>query len=142
MLCAPSQYPEAIAQFRKAAELRPPHTQPQPCKHCVASARQRSSVYSWQRLPRIGLSLLRPDHFLHERFETRIATERIEHRINFDPSDRLTLMIGDTLLEPANCFLAIVQAEIEQRARPCVHVAVPAQFCQFSQHSRGRFFVP
>src|SRR6266566_1402254 len=48
------------------------------CKRCAALVRQRSLVNSWQRLQRIGRSLLRGKNLLHQRFETRIATERVE----------------------------------------------------------------
>jgi len=52
-----------------------------------------------------SLPLFGTNYFLHQRFETRIASERIEQRTDFNPGG-LTLMGGDILLEAANCFLA------------------------------------
>src|SRR5215470_11891890 len=51
-------------------------------------------------------------------------------------------MIGDSLLQPSNCLLAIFQAEVEQRAPVWVHRTMPTEFFQFSQHSRGRILFP
>src|SRR5215472_10240096 len=50
------------------------------------------SLYSIR--PRI----LRGKNFLHQRFKTRIATERVEQRINFNVGDVETLMISNALL--------------------------------------------
>ncbi len=71
------QYLEAIAQFRKAAELRPPHTQPQPCKRCAASARRRSC-----RSSLFGRGF-RYDHFPDQGGKARIVADQIPYRLVF-----------------------------------------------------------
>jgi hypothetical protein len=53
--------------------------------------RSESGLQSY-RIRDLSLCCIRPrilwaNYFLHQRFETRIAPERIEQRINFNPSD-------------------------------------------------------
>src|SRR6266852_4714506 len=78
---------ERPASLSAAAAMRQLRRRSQLCKHCAASIPQRSSVDSWQRLPRIGLSLLRRKNFLHERFETRVAAEIVKHWIDLNQKD-------------------------------------------------------
>src|SRR5439155_7021345 len=105
---------------RPGSTAKPPlHKLPRPCKHCAASAPRRSSRSSllcfW--LPR--------NDFLHQRFETRIAVQRIEQWIDFDPADVGAVTFLETLFEPAQRFIFIVQAEIKQGAAVSNHFAVP-----------------
>src|SRR5205823_773634 len=67
--------PESIATPRR-------HRQPPLCKHCAASARRRScSFRSGGRFELRGWN-----NFFGERFETRIAAEWVEQRVNSDIS--------------------------------------------------------
>jgi len=77
------------------------------------------------------MNLFRSNHFLHQRLETRIATERVEQRIHFDPADISALMVSDTLVQPSNCFIVISQAKIKQHAPVYMHLTVMAKFFQF-----------
>src|SRR4029078_7763929 len=56
-----------------SAATRPPHTRPQPCKHCVASARRRN----------YAVSFLIAENFLQQCFEARTAAQWVEKRFNF-----------------------------------------------------------
>ena len=86
--------------------------------------------------------MLRANHPLHQCLETRIATERIEQRINFNKVNIHVLVVRHSLLQPSNRFFPISKTEIEQRALECAHVAVPGEFFQFSQHLHRCLLVP
>src|SRR5437016_8405142 len=80
------------------------------------------------------------NNFFCERFEARIAAERVEKRMNSNIGIIWT-GISDTLLQPSNCFVALSQTEAEESAIICTHVAVMAEFVQLGQHLHGRAFV-
>jgi hypothetical protein len=42
-------------------------------------------------------------------------------------------MIGNNLLQPTNCFVAISQTEVEESTEVWGHVPMLAEFFQFSQ---------
>src|SRR6267154_382579 len=85
----------------------------------AASAPRRSSRSS------LLCFWLRRNDFLHQRLETRIAVQRIEQWIYFDPADVGAVTFLETLFEPAQRFIFIVQAEIKQGAAVSNHFAVP-----------------
>src|SRR6266480_4667252 len=74
------------------------------------------------------------NHLLHERFEARIAVQRIEQWIYFDPADVGAVAFLETLFEPAQRFLFIVQAEIKQSAQVANHLAVLTDLIKLGQH--------
>ena len=92
-------------------------------------------------MPQIRLLLARTNHLLHQRFEAWISPERIPSWINLNPSDILTVVISDTLLQTANRFGPIPQAGVKDRTLDTGNFTVTAGFLEFSEHSNGRIFV-
>src|SRR6266511_3319345 len=92
-------------------------------ERCAASARKRSCRFSpfWT------------NDFLDQRFETRIAMQRIEQWLDFDPADVGAVAFLETLFEPAQRFIFIVQAEIKQGAPVANHLAALAHFIKLGQ---------
>src|SRR5436309_3411870 len=87
-----------------------PHTRRQLCKHCAASARKGNCRSSF----RSRAEFAQRNNFLGERFETRIAAQWVEQRINSDISYVGTGAILITLFKPAECLLFVAQAEINE----------------------------
>src|SRR5437870_2677656 len=114
---------------RPGSTAKPPlHKRPRPCKHCAASAPRRSSRSS------LLCFWLRRNHLLHERFEARIAVQRIEQWIYFDPADVGAVAFRETLFEPAQRFIFIVQAQIKQSAQIANHLTVLTDLIKLGQH--------
>src|SRR5438309_9670638 len=95
----------------------------------------------YYRKTRYLTSLFGRDDLLHERFEARIAVQRIEQWIDFDPADIGAVAFLETLFEPAQRFIFIVQAEIKQSAQVANHLAVLAYLIEIAQHSQRRILV-
>src|SRR5437016_12557505 len=79
-------------------------------------------------------SFLSANDFLHERLETRIAVQRREKWIYFDPADVGSVAFLETLFKPAQRLLLIVQAEIKQSAPVAEHFAVLTHLMEIGQH--------
>src|SRR6266480_4348896 len=75
------------------------------------------------------------NHLLHERFEARIAVQRIEQWIYFDPADVGAVAFLVTLVEPAERFIFIVQAEIKQSTQVADYLTVLTYLIELAQHS-------
>src|SRR5436190_19855992 len=88
--------------------------------------------------PASAYSLLcfRGNNFLHQCLEARIAVQRIEQWIYFDPADVGAVAFLETLFEPAQRFIFIVQAQIKQRAQIANHLAVLTYLVELGQHSQ------
>src|SRR5262249_43268218 len=71
--------------------------------------------FSWQRLLRIGLSLLGSKDFLHEGFEARLATEIIKHRIDLNQIDIMTSAFAVRSFHLVNRTFFVAQGQIQQR---------------------------
>src|SRR5947209_19319711 len=89
------------------------HTPPRPCKRCAASARRRSCRSS-RFCCRFISKLRRGNNFFGERFETRIAAEWVEQRVNSDISYVRARAILITLFKPAQRLLFVAQTEINE----------------------------
>src|SRR6266498_5395811 len=111
------------SQFERSTS-RLPHMRLRPCKHCAALARRRSCRFSpfWT------------NDFLDQRFETRIAMQRIEQWIDLDPADVGAVAFLETLFEPAQRFIFIVQAQIKQSAQIANHLTVLTDLIKLGQH--------
>src|SRR6266576_6813698 len=105
------------------------HKRPRPCKHCAASAPRRSSRSS------LLCFWLRRNDFLHQRLESRIAVQRIEQWIYFDPADVGAVAFLVTLFEPAQRFIFVVQAEIKQSAQVADYLTVLTYLIELAQPS-------
>src|SRR5438132_5744796 len=90
----------------------------------------------YYRKTRYLTSLFGRNHLLHERFEARIAVQRIEQWIYFDPADVGAVAFLETLFEPAQRFIFIVQAQIKQSAQVANHLAVLTYLVELGQHSQ------
>src|SRR5437868_10899469 len=89
----------------------------------------------YYRKTRYLTSLFGRNHLLHERFEARIAVQRIEQWIYFDPADVGAVAFLVTLFEPAQRFIFIVQAEIKQSAQVADYLTVLTYLIELAQHS-------
>src|SRR6266702_277536 len=87
--------------------------QPQSCKRCAASVRRRSCRSS-RFCCRFISKLRRGNNLFRERFEARIAAERVEQRVNSDISYVGTGAILITLFKPAQRLLFVTQAKISK----------------------------
>src|SRR5437762_5584172 len=74
-------------------------------------------------------------HFSYEGFEARIAVQRVEQWIYFDPADVGAVAFLEALFQPAQRFIFIVQAEIKQGAQVANHLAVLTYLIELAQHS-------
>src|SRR6516165_3100633 len=101
------------------------------CKRCAASARRRS----WR-------PSLRSNDFLHERFETRIATQGVEQGIHFDPGETGTVPGGDCPFNGAKSFLFVVEAQKNERPRVLVDVLILKGLVEILQSLLGCVLVP
>src|SRR5437899_5651194 len=88
----------------------------------------------YYRKTRYLTSLFGRDELLHERFEARIAVQRIEQWIYFDPADVGAVAFLETLFEPAQRFIFIVQAQIKQSAQIANHLTVLTDLIKLGQH--------
>src|SRR6202030_409612 len=79
----------------------------------------------------------RADDLLHQGLETRIAMEWVEQWIDFDPADIGTVAIFETLFEPAQRLLFVVQAEVEQSTPVGEHLAVLTNLIEIGQCLQG-----
>src|SRR5207248_8788843 len=95
----------------------------------------------YYRKTRYLTSLFGRNHLLHERFEARIAMQRIEQWIYLDPADVGTVAFLETLFEPAQRFSFIVQVEIKQRAQVANHLAVLTYLIEIAEHSQRGILV-
>src|SRR6266404_4969650 len=95
----------------------------------------------YYRKTRYLTSLFGRNHLLHERFEARIAVQRIEERIYLDPTDVGAVAFLEILFEPAQSFIFIVQAEIKQSAQVANHLALLTYLIEIAQHSPRGIFV-
>src|SRR5882724_10805366 len=75
-------------------------------------------------------------NLLYERFEARIAVQRIEQWIDLDPTDVGAVAFLEILFKPAQRFIFIVQAEIKQSAQVAKHLAVLTHLIEITQHSQ------
>src|SRR5882724_13083503 len=95
----------------------------------------------YYRKTRYLTSLFGRNHLLHERFEARIAVQRIEQWIYFDPADVGAVAFLETLFEPAQRFIFIVQAQIKQSAQVANHLTVLTDLIEIVQHSQRGILV-
>src|SRR5437762_11175472 len=93
--------------------------------------------------PASAYSLLcfRGNNFLHQCLEARIAVQRIEQWIYFDPADVGAVAFLETLFEPAQRFIFIVQAEIKQSTQVANHLTALTHLIEIAQHSQSGIFV-
>src|SRR6266700_3797993 len=90
----------------------------------------------YYRMTRYLTSLFGRNHLLHQRFEARIAVQRIEQWIYFDPADVGAIAFLETLFKPAQRFIFIVQAEIKQSAHVAYHLALLTYLIELAKHSQ------
>src|SRR5262245_6870459 len=84
------------------------HMRLQLCKHCVASVLRRSWMTSFGR----PAEFARRHNFLRERFETRIAAQWIEQRIDSNPAYVIPGAILIGLFKPTERLFFVAQSEI------------------------------
>src|SRR5213078_979409 len=94
-----------------------------------------------RRSYRSSLWCFRRDHFLHQRFETRVAVQWIEQWIYLDPAEVGAGVFLEALFEPAQRFIFVVQAEIKQRAQVADHLALLTYLIELAQHSQRGILV-
>src|SRR5881397_1833310 len=85
--------------------MRPPL-----CKRCAASVRRRSYPNSFLPFSEFA----RRNNLFRQRFETRIAAQWVEQRVDSDISYVRTGAILITLFKPAQRLLFVAQAEINE----------------------------
>src|SRR5438105_582450 len=93
--------------------MRQQRRRPPLCKRCAASAPRRSCRSS-RFCCRFISKLRRGNNFFGERFETRIAAEWVEQRVNSDISYVRARAILITLFKPAQRLLFVAQTEINE----------------------------
>src|SRR2546423_11770334 len=86
------------------------------------------------------LSFLVPS-LLYKGFEARIAAQRIEQWIDFDPVDVGAVAFFETLFEPAKRLLFVIQAEVEQSSPVAEHLTALTYVIEIAQHSQRGVFV-
>src|SRR6266496_2761128 len=97
------------------------------CVSAMAKIKETRTVTCWtwwpvtvlthfqlRRTCRSSLLRVRRNDLLHQRFETRIAVQRIEQGIDLDPTDVRAVAFFQSLFEPTHGFIFIVQAEVKQ----------------------------
>src|SRR5262245_48065149 len=99
---------------------RQSHMRLQLCKHCAASARRRSCRSSFRR----PAELARRHNLFGERFEARIAAQRIDKRVNSNPAYVGTGVILITLFKPAKRFFFVAKSKINKSKAIGVNVAL------------------
>src|SRR6266480_4359905 len=100
------------SQSERAA-TRQSRKRPQPCKHCAASIRKRNCRSSLFGSGFVS-ELRSGNNLFRQRFETRIAAQRVEERVNSDISYVRARAILITLFKPAQRLLFIAQSEINE----------------------------
>src|SRR6266487_4073919 len=97
--------------WRFASEaMQQQRTRPQLCKRCVASARKGNCRSSF----RSRAEFAHRNNLFRKRFETRIAAEWVEQRVNSDKSYVRARAILITLFKPAQRLLFVAQSKINK----------------------------
>src|SRR5205823_10104403 len=121
--------PERKSTPLESIATTPPDRRRPPCKHCAASARQRSC-----RSSRFGSGFVSEfacrNNLFRERFKLRLAAQWIDERVNSDPPDVSTGAILITLFEPAQRLLFVAECEINNRKAIHGDVALPGYLFQ------------
>src|SRR5437867_6994878 len=90
-----------------------PRKRPQLCKRCAALVRRRNCRSSLFGSGFVS-ELRSGNNLFRERFEPRIAAQRVEQRVNPDISYVRTGAILVTLFKPAECLLFVAQGKINE----------------------------
>src|SRR5437667_6985038 len=91
-------------------------------------SRRRTLADLWRTLACAGLRVFRGKNLLHERFEARVAMQRIQHRIHFDTNDLRAGAIAVSALEPVNGLCLFAKCHVHE----CETVVCHVSFCRKS----------
>src|ERR1700730_16062968 len=125
--------PERPGRCPEPAPSRRPNTRLRLCKHCAASARRRSYPNSF--LGHGPSKFPRWNNFLGQRFESRIAAQVVEHRVDPDVVNVAAVVLAMSTLQLIHRMVFVAQSKEHQPDTVGVHVACLRLLIKLRQNS-------